>query len=282
MRKVNIILSVLSSIFTAFLLVFVIFAWYATNKTAYVTGGLGRTKGDDYDLKLQRGIYKYETWFWEDTMDLSITNLQPGDSYFFRFEINYSKGVRFETAFSEISSALVENGLVSVTSDGNTYVQVNGTSQNWLQATSNAVNITEVVNGVNQQPKQLYSISNGIVNLNTTAYNVADTFYLYDYGIGNDTFNQDNIISLTDKKQNDQNTNIGRNILTSNPRVSYDLSTLASSSGTVYGYFALEFSDSLSTKTYVHIDGAVYSDSNLYQCQTLKIGAIALRDISGE
>ena len=282
MRKVNIILSVLSSIVTAFLLVFIIFAWYATNKTAYVTGGFGMTKGDDYDLKLQRGIYKYETWFWEDTNDLSITNLQPGDSYFFRFEINYSSGVRFETSFTEITSTLVENGLVSVTSEGNTYVQVNGTSQNWLKAVSNSVSITEVVGGVNQTPKQLYTISSGIVSLNTTAYNVADTFYLYDYGIGNDSFNQDNIISLTDKKQNDATANIGRSILTSNPRVGYDLSTLSNSSGTVYGYFALEFSDALSTKTYVHIDGEVYSDSNLYQCQSLKIGAIALRDITGD
>ena len=69
-------------------------------------------------------------------------------------------------------------------------------------------------------------------------------------------------------------------LLTSNPNIRFDLSNLVENSGTAFGYFALEFSDSLSTKTYIHIDSTTSSDSNLYQCQTLKIGSIALRDIT--
>ena len=69
-------------------------------------------------------------------------------------------------------------------------------------------------------------------------------------------------------------------ILTSDPKMRYDLSGLSNEFGVAYGYFALEFNDLLSTKTYIHLDGQVYSDSNLYQCQALSIGAIALRDIT--
>ena len=69
-------------------------------------------------------------------------------------------------------------------------------------------------------------------------------------------------------------------VLTSNPTMLYDLTSLADTSGDAYGYFALEFNDALSIKNYVHIDGTTSADSNLYQCQTLTIGAIGLRDIT--
>ena len=252
-------------------------AWYATNKTAYVSGGIGHTKGTDYDLALQRGTYNNGTWTWVDTNDLSITNLQPGDSYFFRFAIDYEARVKFETSFSNIDSSLVENELIVATDSDGTFVRINGTGQNWLSVTGNAVNIEEIVNGVNQT-NQLYSTIGDIVTLNTTAYRVADTFKLYDYGLGTINFSNDATISSADVKESGGA--ITNAILTSNPKMRYDLSSLAEASGTVYGYFALEFNDLLSTKTYTHLDGTTSSDSNLYQCQALTIGAIALVDIT--
>lgn len=277
--KVNLILSIISFSLTSFLLIMITLAWYATNKVAYVTAGIGHTKGDDYDLTLQIGTYD-NGWDWEDTNDLSITSLQPGDTYFFRFVIEYEAKVKFETSFSEIHSGLVENGIVAVNEPQKTYVRINGTGQNWLEATGNQVNIIEVVNNVEQSPKQLYSISNDVVSLNTVDYNVADTFKLYDYGLGTGIFGNDATIDMTNDTKESGGA-ITSAILTSNPNMRYDLSDPnLPSSGTVYGYFALEFNDELSTKTYVHIDGAIYSDSNLYQCQTLTIGAIALRDIT--
>ena len=276
--KINLILSSISLSITALLLVMITMAWYATNKTAYVTAGIGSTKGIDYDLTLQRGTYQNNNWTWKDTNDLSITNLQPGDSYFFRFEIDYTARVKFETSFSQIDSSLIENEIIAFTDSTKTYVRINGTGQNWLEAVSNAVNIVEVLNGVNQTPKQLYSISNDVVQLNTTAYNVADTFKLYDYGLGTETFSNDDVIDSADLKENGGV--ISDSILTSDPKMRYDLSGLSNEFGVAYGYFALEFNDLLSTKTYIHLDGQVYSDSNLYQCQALSIGAIALRDIT--
>lgn len=277
--KVNLILSIVSFSITALLLVMVSMAWYATNKKANVNSVLGRTAGTDYNLALQRGTYSQGSWTWADTNDLSITNLQPGDVYFFRFKIEYDSQVKFETTFSEISSALVENDLIVFTSGGRSYVQINGTGQNWLEASGNAVSIVEVVNGVNQSPKQLYSTAGGVVSLQTTAYRVADTFKLYDYGLGNQTFSADAIIQASDQKE-DGSGAITSTLLTSNAAIEYDLSTLASASGDAYGYFALEFNDALSIKNYIHLDGTTSSDSNLYQSQTLTIGAIGLRDIT--
>lgn len=274
--KINLISSSISLSITALLLVMITMAWYATNKTAYVTAGIGSTKGIDYDLTLQRGTYQNNSWTWEDTNDLSITHLQPGDVYYFRFKIDYDAQVLFETSFSEISSSLVENGLI-VAPTG--YVQINGTNQDWLEVQNNMVQITEVLEDVEQTPKSLYSTQGGIVTLSTTAYNVADTFKLYDYGLGTATFGNDNVIAAADTKE-DGTGLVTSSVLTSNPSMRYDLSTLQQTSGEAYGYFALEFNDALSTKTYIHLDGQVYSDSNLYQCQALSIGAIALRDIT--
>lgn len=277
--KVNLILSIVSFSITALLLVMVSMAWYATNKTAYVNGGIGHTAGTDYDLSLQRGEYDsdHSTWTWTNTNDLSITNLQPGDSYFFRFKIEYGSQVKFETSFTNIASSLVENSLIA-TVGTKTYVQINGTGQNWLEATGNVVSIVEVDNGTPQSPKQLYSIAGGVVTLNTTAYRVADTFKLYDYGLGTIDFGNDATISDSDLKENGGA--VSSAILTSNPTMLYDLTTLGSASGDAYGYFALEFNDALSIKNYIHLDGTTSSDSNLYQCQSLTIGAIGLRDIT--
>lgn len=278
--KINLILSSISLSITALLLVMITVAWYATNKTAYVNGGIGHTAGTDYDLSLQRGEYDsdHSTWTWTNTNDLSITNLQPGDSYFFRFKIEYGSQVKFETSFTNIASALVENGLVVETLDGRSYVQINGTGQNWLEVTGNVVSIVEVDNGTPQSPKQLYSIAGGVVTLNTTAYRVADTFKLYDYGLGTVNFGNDATISDSDLKENGGA--VSSAILTSNPTMLYDLTSLDDTSGDAYGYFALEFNDALSIKNYVHLDGTRSADSNLYQCQTLTIGAIGLRDIT--
>lgn len=278
--KINLILSSISLSITALLLVMITVAWYATNKTAYVNGGIGHTAGTDYDLALQRGEYDSEnsTWTWTNTNDLSITNLQPGDSYFFRFKIEYGSQVKFETSFTNIASSLVENSLVAETVGTKTYVQINGTGQNWLEAISNQVNIVEVLNGVNQTPKPLYSTAGGVVTLNTTAYRVADTFKLYDYGLGTINFSNDATISNSDLKENGGA--VSSTVLTSNPTMLYDLTSLDDASGDAYGYFALEFNDALSIKNYVHLDGTTSADSNLYQCQTLTIGAIGLRDIT--
>lgn len=278
--KINLILSSISLSITALLLVMITVAWYATNKTAYVTGGIGYTAGTDYDLSLQRGEYDsdHSTWTWTNTNDLSITNLQPGDSYFFRFKIEYGSQVKFETSFTNIASSLVENSLIAETVETKTYVQINGTGQNWLEATGNVVSIVEVDNGTPQSAKPLYSIAGGVVTLNTTAYRVADTFKLYDYGLGTINFSNDATISDSDLKENGGA--VTSAVLTSNPTMLYDLTSLADTSGDAYGYFALEFNDALSIKNYIHLDGTTSADSNLYQCQTLTIGAIGLRDIT--
>ena len=278
MKKVNLILSVISLTVTSFLIVLIIFAWYAANTTANVSAGIGHTKGTDYDLTLQRGEYSGSSWTWTDTNDLSIDNLQPGDCYYFRFKIEYDSRVTFETSFSEITSSLIENKVVAITSGNKTYVQINGTGQNWFEVSNNSVSIVEYVGDTPQTAKQLYSISAGVVSLNTTNYNVADTFKLYDYGLGTEAFSNDNLLSLTDLKESGGT--ITSTNLTSNPTIRYDLSGLTSTSGEAYGYFALEFNDELSTKRYLHLDNTISSDSNIYQCQAMTIGAIALREIS--
>jgi hypothetical protein len=159
------------------------------------------------------------------------------------------------------------------------YVQISGTNHDWLEVQNNMVQITEILEDVEQTPKSLYSTLGGIVTLSTTAYNVADTFMLTDYGLGTATFGNDNVIAAADTKEYGTGL-VTSSVLTSNPSMRYDLSNLQLASGEAYRYFALEFNDALSKKTYIHHDGQVYSDSNLYQCQALSIGAFAIRDIT--
>lgn len=279
MKRINMILSMISLTVTSFLIILIIFAWYASNRTTRVNKTVGITAGTGYTINLERGKFENNTWIWENTKTLELSNLQPGDSYYFRFVIDYEIDTIIQTSFSNITSKVQEDSLIVL---GN-YVQIVGTDQNWLMIKNNEVLITEV-EGNTKKTHRLFSI-NGNVELDTTEYNVADTFKFYDYGLGQETFTQaDKKVEASDRKEDNSGT-IGSGIILTameDNQVTYDLTNYTSQSAnghTAYGYFALEFNDSLSTKNYEHLDGTVSSDSNLYQCQVLSIGTVALRTL---
>lgn len=284
MKKVNLILSFISLIVTSFLIVLMIFAWYATNKTARVTEAFGSTATDGYTITLERGTYNAGTWTWTSTTSLELSNLQPGDVYYFRFVISYENASRIQTQFSNINSRLTEDSVTLYTDNAtnNKYVQIAGTNVNWLRVTGNEVIITESNNN-QTTTSRLYSISGSTITLNTTAYNVADTFKFYNYGLGTSIFHQDATISATDNKEDSGTVGSGI-VLTNLPQypITYNLNTFTpedSNNKVGYGYFALEFNDTLSLKNYLHIDNKYYEDSNLYQCQMLSIGSVAVQTL---
>ena len=267
----KLILNLISLIVTSMLLVMVIFSWYISNDSVKAEGIFGKTEDEDYTLKLQRGTYNSanSTWTWTDTTSLSISNIQPGDSFFFRIIITTSKNINLNMDFSGIESDIdnsiaVENG----------YVTIGSTKR--YNIVNNKVQVTE-----GGSAKTLYNISGSTVSL--ADYKVEDTFRFYNYGVC--TTNPNSIISgvsgvtvtyagspLDNDVSNDGITPVALG------NVATNYSVTASGSQTVaFAYFALEFNDEASIVDYSYtFDGntKTCSDSNLYQSQYLNIKRI--------
>ena len=189
----RLIINLITLVITAFLLIFVVRAWYVTNEKANVSGIVGETNSDNFTLELQRGTYNAGSttkWTWENTNNLAISNMQPGDTFFFRFKITASKAGKFKVSLSQIVSQIQENTLVrtAVTTGGNTkyYVTMNGTKLYEMQTAtllsiySNAAGTTKL--------GDLYSYDAEEEEFGLVDFKVEDAFKFYDYQVGGDTF----------------------------------------------------------------------------------------------
>ncbi|MBQ9900358.1 MAG: hypothetical protein IJM36_04460 [Acholeplasmatales bacterium] len=267
----KLILNLISLIVTSMLLVMVVFSWYISNDSVKAEGIFGKTEDEDYTLKLQRGTYNSanSTWTWTDTTSLSISNIQPGDSFFFRIIITTSKNINLNMDFSGIesdidSSIAVENG----------YVTIGSTKR--YNIVNNKVQITE-----GGSAKTLYNISGSTVSL--ADYKVEDTFRFYSYGIC--TTNPNSVVSGTSgvtvtyagsPLDNDVSNDGITPVVLGSVATNYTV-TAAGTDTIAFAYFALEFNDEASIVDYSYtFDGSTKtcSDSNLYQSQYLNIKRI--------
>jgi len=261
--KKNILINLITLSITSLLLVLVVMAWYVSNTVVTASGITGRTADGNFELLLQRGEYNDNSWTWTDTKSLSISNMQPADVFFFRFKITARTSGSLKVNLSGISSQ-IPNDVLTLGKD-NKSVYVSGTK--YYELTSNAV----VIKNGETTLGTLYNYSNGTFTLDD--FLVHETFNYLDYGLGTADFykpdtNPDTKIYYTTDisecpKPAEDLTNISAN---------YTIST----AGDHYGYFALEFNDAKSLKTYTHIDGVSKTDSNLYQAQTLSISTISV------
>ncbi len=256
----KLIINLISLITTSFLLIMVVFSWYISNDTVKAEGIFGKTEDEDYSLKLQRGIYNSsnQTWTWTDTTSLSISNIQPGDSFFFRIIITTSRNINLNMDFSGIESDIDNSISVS-----NGYVLIGSTKK--YNIVNNKVTVNE-----GGASKTLYNISGSTVSLGD--YKVEDTFKFYNYGVC--TTNPTTIVSGTSgitvtyagsPLDNDvTNDGITPDDLGS---VATNYSVTASGSETIaFAYFALEFNDEASI---VNINGVESSNCYLYQSLTI-------------
>ena len=269
--KKNLILNSISLFLTALIIVMLSFAWYISNDIVKADGIFGQTEDDDYTLKLQRGTYSSadSTWTWTDTTSLSISNIQPGDSFFFRIIITTSKSINLNMDFSGIESDIDSSIAVS-----NGYVTI-GASKRY-NIVNNKVQITE-----GSSTKTLYNISGSTISL--ADYKVEDTFRFYNYGVC--PTNPNSIISGTSGVTVTYNNASLDNDVSNDGitpaelgNVATNYSVTASGSQTIaFAYFALEFNDEASIVDYSYtFDGntKTCSDSNLYQSQYLNIKRI--------
>ena len=379
--KKNLILNFFTLSITALLLVFIVMAWYVTNEQVSVTGIVGSTEGDRFALELERGEYNNGTWEWQETKSLAISNMQPGDAFFFRFKINVLKEGKFSTEFSDVESKIDPDIILSRegTTD-NYYLNLNGNKYVDMNSTGTLAQVSVGVDSEHSENKTLYSYDTAVHNPEITEYErfslvdfkVEDTFKFYDYGIGDSTFlydddvendssgyalvidsadyyrhaissnhyfkNGDEYIPASGDYQSsltyyelvagnyeEQNDNSGlrnryrqslvsdkyyirtgsgtnenpydyefatgpftdgvdyyvespstsiRSVALVGATTSYQINEI----GVKYQYFALEFNDELSVKTYLHQDGNYKTDSNLYQAQILSIRKIGLKE----
>ena len=257
--KKNIFINLITLTVTSLLLVLVLMAWYVSNTVVTASGITAKTADGTFELLLQRGEYANNSWTWTDTKSLSISNMQPNDVFFFRFKITAKSAGSLKVKLSGISSQIPDD-VLSLGSD-NKSVYVSGTK--YYELTSNAV----VIKNGETTLGTLYNYSNGTFTLDD--FLVHETFNYLDYGLGTENFYKPNTTTYytTD--------------ITECPNAAEDLTDISANytidgAGNHYGYFALEFNDEKSLKTYTHIDGVTKTDSNLYQAQTLSISTISV------
>ena len=267
----KLILNLISLFVTTFLLILIVFAWYTANETVKATGIFGRTEDEDYSLKLQRGVYNStnKTWTWTDTNSLSISNIQPGDSFFFRIIITCSRNINLDMDFAGIESKV--DSSITVLNDA---IYIGSTKK--YNVVNNAVKVTE-----GSTEKTLYTISNGQANL--ADYLVENTFKFYNYGVCTtspnsvDSGTSDVTVTYNNKPLDNVVSNDGITPVNLGA-VATNYSVTASGSETIaFAYFALEFNDAASIVNYSYtFDGnnKTCSDSNLYQSQYLNIKSI--------
>lgn len=268
----KLILNLISLATTSFLLIMVMFCWYLSNDTVKAEGIFGQTEDEDYTLKLQRGTYNSsnQTWTWTDTTSLSISNIQPGDSFFFRIIITTSRSINLNMDFSGIESD-VDNSI----SVNNGYITI-GSSKRYNIA-NNKVTVTE-----GGATKTLYNVSGSTVSL--ADYKVEDTFRFYNYGVcetnPNSTVSGTSGVTVTyggSSLDNDVTNDNLTGITLGAVQTNYSVTAAETGTTIAFAYFALEFNDEASIVDYSYtFDGntKTCSDSNLYQSQYLNIKRI--------
>ena len=265
--KKNSILNIITLFFTSLLLVMVLLAWYVSNQQVSASGITGKTEDDNFTLQLQRGVYDESSenkWTWIDTTSLSITNMQPNDVFFFRFVITTTNSGSLRVRLAGIESSIVDT-LVK-TSDDHKSVLIGNVKA--YDIVSNAVDIKNGTTTVGR----LFDYNQTTDELSLKDFKVQDTFKFYDYGIGSEHFYKSGTTYYTNSISEAPNAGVILDNITST------YTNLAANS-VRYGYFALEFNDELSLKTYTHLDGSVKSDSNLYQAQSLQISNISVETV---
>lgn len=268
--KKNLIINIVTLCLTSLILVLVAVAWYVSNDTVKAEGIFGKTKDDDYTLKLQRGTYNNSTWTWTDTTSLSLANIQPGDSFFFRIIITTSRNINLNMDFTDIESKIDNSITVS-----NGYVYIGSAKK--YNVVNNKVTVTE-----GGSAKTLYNISGSDISLD--AYKVENTFKFYNYGVcatsPNTITSGVSNVTVTYNNQALDNDVTNDNLTPSDlgaVRTNYSVTASGSGDTIAFAYFALEFNDEASIVNYSYSLDSINktcSDSNLYQAQVLNIKKI--------
>ncbi len=268
----KLVLNIITLVITTFLLIFVINAWYVSNSTATVSNVTGTTANDGFTLDLERGTYNGTSqvdgrtvynWTWQSTNDLSINNMEPGDAFFFRFKVTPTKNGTYRVSLGNITSSIQKDSnnadIIKQERVGDDYYVTFNSTKLFKMDNATTMNVYGDTSKTDNLGT-LYTYASGKFTLDD--YKVQDVFRYYNFGkLESDDFGRENVIPSDYTGVALEN-------------VSYTYT--ASNTNQFYVYFALEFNDEASLETYLHLDGTVKTDSNLYLCQLLKIGQFEL------
>lgn len=311
--KRNLILSFCSLFITTFLLVCTLFAWFTANSKVVAGNIVSGSAGDLMTLSIERGTYigpsnatEYSdaNWEWTETKGVSIQNMEPGQIFFFRFVFSNATARTINPKFLDYASLpanlgvhthydLVNKATEPFDSTKTYYTTTNGVD--YVEATG----ITAFANNTNYYTKvEFVGVSEANYNSDTvitndkvqvteggatkTLYNITTKgstkeVNLVDYLI------QDVVLFHTFGTTGPANAKVpttGGIVFSNDAAMSSVGYAVQTSENDQYGYFALEFSDDLSSKNYI-INGHSYmaagdENSNLYANQILSIPRISL------
>lgn len=254
----KLIFNIFTLIVTTTLLIVVCLAWYTSNKNVSANGIIASTLGDEYSLKLERRINSDGELIWKDTKNLSFTNLNPGNKFYFRIVIDSPKDSSFQAtiSFDNVESELQPNKLVVENGSICKYVPNQSSSTNSSTINKNVplykIENNKVTVKVNDIDKTLYSIDNN--NISLADLKIQDVFKFYKIDENSIDADLSNKTSISLKNVNEL----------------YDLTS--DSNGKAYLYFVLEFNENASLAL---IDGK--QSSNAYLYQKLIIGSISIQ-----
>ncbi len=311
--KRNLILSFCSLFVTTFLLVCTLFAWFTANSKVQAGNILSGSAGDLMTLSIERGTYigpanatSYSdaNWEWTETKGVSISNMEPNQIFFFRFVFSNATARTIKPRFLQYESVPANLGVYEhynlvnkatstfdpsvtyyTTSNGIDYTAATGitgwaTNTNYYTKvefvginagnynsdyiiTDNKVQVTE-----SGQTKTLYNIKTqgNTKTVELVDYLLEDVILFHSFG--------------TTGPANASIPSSGGIVFSNDAQMSTVGYTVTTSENDQYGYFALEFSDSLSSLNYI-INGHSYmaagdENSNLYGNQALNIPKISL------
>lgn len=275
--KKNIIFNCLTLFITAFLLILVVMAWFVTNDKAEASGINGFAEGNKFRLEIQKGTYENSKWTWESTESLGITNMKPGNVFFFRYKINVKKVGGFTTELSGIESSIDEDINFERIYDGDNeyHVEINGLPLAKMNSTgTEAIVLTKPSVASTDTPtsKKLFLYDDSTKKFSLKDFKVENTFIFYDYRVGTENFYKPGTQEFYDDNVTNDTGIVSKPIVGAS--CYYEINEL----GVKYAYFALEFNEALSNICYEHMDGTYKQDSNLFQAQKLSIRRIGLKE----
>lgn len=244
--KKNLFLSICSLILTSFLLFFLVFGWYVSNKEVTANGIFGSTGGNDYSLTLERATLDKagNVTGWVTADNMAFNNVAPNNVFLFRMglESKSQEDVILNVSFDDISSRLTENKLIAKDkkiffADGE--IPLYDIDEN---------------NQVMVDNKLLYKVNPKDNTISLGDYQIHNTFMFYDLGTAEPATNK-----LAPPLKGLELAKVNNYQIKANNQKEYF-------------YFALEFNEE---KSLVMQDGVL--SSNCYLYQNLVIGHITLR-----
>ncbi len=243
-KKINLIVSFLSMLTTAVLLIVTIFSWYTENRETHSGSIIGGTE-------IPKTSFELDYWndsSWVVVNNIEKTNVLPGTTTYYRLKcVNSGDSTVSLTAKFEGISSKLDTGYVRISAD-NKSVTYNGIKT--YDIVNNSVTVDPVVDNGDTKTV-LYDISEGSISLRH--FKIEEGYIIQRFGTVETTSNA--ILKKDDVTLEYDTISIGDPIL-NNQEIAI---------GTSYYYFALTFLDNDDIDRYFMYQGLYINSLTMYE-----------------